>query len=370
MNPSEQAPRSSTKKAMRGTDPARHRWLGGHIRHGKKGDTYVIDRWIDGTHYHVSTKCRTEGAALAQLKVFESDPQGYTGQRHGGPDRITMTKDLIDQYRAWMVARAKNPSACAEHVTSRVRFLAVWMEDLAGVDLRRVKLFAHLKPILSREDRASCQRHRISAIKAFYTWLRKERGIVDRGNDPTLDLECPTPPPAQTHTTRAVEPGRIQKVLPFLGADVRDLLVFLSGTGWHISEARRFARAGEIHRKGISGALAVVMVKHKNRRPHSTRLVQPEHLKAAERIRARANLPSDTALRDAMRAACAAAGVEQFRLGVMRHTVATDAIGAGASMKAVSEFLGHDSERTTRRNYVDPRAAVQAVPTMKLRVSR
>src|SRR5262245_36309832 len=54
----------------------RQRWLGGYVRHGKSGPVFWLERWLDGVHFHVSTRRRTERAALRELERFEKDPHG------------------------------------------------------------------------------------------------------------------------------------------------------------------------------------------------------------------------------------------------------------------------------------------------------
>lgn len=334
-------------------------WIGGYVRHGKLGPTFVIERWIGGEHFHVSTRCRTERAAIKQLERFEMDPSGYRPLAVT-MERVVMTTALITEYRDWMMKRKQNPTS-KDWAHSQASMLSYWMVDLGGRDLRHLNLFKDLKAALARPERATCQTHRIEAIKAFFSWLREERGLVKREQDATLDLHVPQSEPAQNRKDRAVPMELVAAVLPFLGEEARDVLILLSGTGWHVQEVRRFAKSGQIFRE-VRGCLAVIVTRHKIRRPHATRLLHEVHVKAAERILKRGAIPGKEKLAKEMQDACDVAGVAQFRMGVMRHTVASEAMLSGESLKDVSEFLGHTNVKTTGR-YVVQHAAVKAVKT-------
>jgi N-acylglucosamine-6-phosphate 2-epimerase len=56
---------------------SKRQWLGGYVREGSRGATYVIQRELNGERFHVTTKCRTERAALAGgLIVSVQAPEG------------------------------------------------------------------------------------------------------------------------------------------------------------------------------------------------------------------------------------------------------------------------------------------------------
>jgi integrase len=68
--------------------------------------------------------------------------------------------------------------------------------------------------------------------------------------------------------------------------------------------------------------------------------------------------------RDAITAACLAAGVKPFGPGRMRHTVAQEAIESGADMAAVANFLNHRSPQTMKRFYATL-AVAKKVPSRR-----
>jgi integrase len=326
------------------------RWLGGYVLGPRP--LYVIERRIRGERFHFSTGCRTERAALKELERFEENPHRYRA------DGVRVTEKLVLRYRDWMRDERGNSHEWCLTVAS---FLADWLEDLQGADLRSMRA-PELRDLA--KARGGSFRHRVVAIKGFCRWLRDE-GRLTRATDPAQDIRLPQARPAKAARLRGVPIDRIAKVLPLLSAVARDVLVLQSGTGWHTTEVRRFAAAGRIA-EGEGGALAVIVTVHKRGVEHATRIQHPEHLAAAKRLLGRGSIPSRFTLCGQMRSACDRAGVERFGLGVIRHTVATHAVKAGASLQDVARFLGHTSEKTTRAFYVEHPASAVAVPVLRL----
>lgn len=348
--------------------------LGGYIRTGKNGrPTYVIDRWIGGVHFHVSTRCHTERAALKQLERFEANPQGYS-PLDADEAPLTITSALLEDYRRFMREKKRNTVDWTGNV---IRFLGDWAEDLAGKDLRRLSLARDVEPRL--DERKTSRRHRIEALKGFCSWLRLKE-ILTTADDATMALRVPQAEPAKNKRRRAVSLDLAELVLPKLPAVTADVLQLQSGTAWHISEVRRFASDGEIVRP-ISGApLAVLVTRHKSGDLTRTPVDDPEHLAAAERLRARGHIPIRETLVRHMKAACDAVREEQrkagvpeeklmphWRLGVMRHSVLTHAVQQGATIEQASEFAHHRSKVTTARHYIDLAVPTVAVPVRSLK---
>ena len=124
----------------------------------------------------------------------------------------------------------------------------------------------------------------------------------------------------------------------------------LAGTGWHYSELRRFAEAGEVEplprseRKGKT--VAALIVKHKSGAPHATRVNKPV-LAAAKRLRAKEHLP-EIELWRVLKAKSLELGIDPvIAPGRLRHAVATWAKLKGVPLASISTFLGHRSARTT-----------------------
>lgn len=352
--------------------PNRRPWLGGYVRKGKKAETFVIDRWVKGVHFHISTRCRTERAALKQLERFEANPYGYS-PLDSDELPLTITSELLEEFRVFMRQERKNTPEWTGNV---IRYLTHWAEDLAGKDLRHLSVARDLEKAL--QTRKTSRRHRIEAIKSFCAWLRRTERL-NIADDATINLHVPQIEPAKNKRRRAVSMADVEAVMPHLSAEVLDVLLLQSGTAWHISEVRRFAGSGEIVRPISGDPLAVLVTRHKSGDLTRTPIRAPEHLAAAERILARGRIPIPETLADAMKRACekvrakqAEAGVPEknrmphWRLGVMRHTVLSHAVEQGASPQEVSEFAGHRSVQTSRRFYIDVATPTVSVPVMRL----
>lgn len=352
----------------------RQPWPGGYIHHGKKGSTYVIERRIGEQRLHVSTKCRTLRAAMKELEKFEADPFGYTPASNEG---VVITEDLILEYAKWMREAKRNSADWIKNVS---RFLEHWQEDLGGKDLRRLHVQRDLKAALNA--RKTSRKHRIEAIKAFCGWLRREKGLMKMAEDATLDLAVPQATAEKLRRKKVVRQEDVKLLLEHgeLEDEARDVLILQTGTAWHLSEVKRFAKDGEIIDSADRKQLAILVTLHKSGEPISTPIVTKEHLAAAERIRKRGALPSRFSLFESV-----LRGVERvrawqkrelelpddkllpdIRLGWMRHSVLTWAIEMGATPQQVSEFAGHRSVATTRKFYIDTATATVSVPVLRL----
>lgn len=319
----------------------RTKWDGGYIRWGRKGPVYVIERWVNGIHFHVSTRCRSSAAAHEQWKRFQADPINYRPSGMGVL-RLTITAELTLEYCEWMrTAKHNSKEWCA----TCAHFLADWSEDFKGRDIRHQRLH-ELESILDR--RGTSRPGRITALKGFCKWLRRRRGLLIAAQDPTIDL--PVPQAQEAARSRAVPEERISAVLPYLPADTRDLLLVLMGSGAHISEIRRFATEGEFARQ--SKAKAIMYMTHKTKRLRPFPLKGRVYVDAAERVKARGRIPSYWTLNCDVTKACEDAEVERFTLGVLRHSFTTNAFKRGATMAEVGDAVHHSTPRTTRRHYV------------------
>jgi len=334
------------------------RWPGGYVSRQRGRDTYVIERSVRGVKFHVSTRAHGIRAALAQLERFEANPESYRPEGDVG-QRLILSDDLLDGFAAWQRARGNT----SRHVNSLVNRLRDWQADLAGKDLRRLSLGSDVKPALAR--RGTCRPRRIIALKVFCAWLRTERHLLTTAEDATLDLPVPQARPEKMDRRKVVEWASLAAAAEHLKQRPRDFLTLLVATGWHTTEAERFVRskAGVIL-KPPGGPLAVLVTRHKGGDFTRTPIVHAEHLEAVERLKKAGKAPRR--INDALRAACAEAGVAPFTAGVLRHSVATWAVEQGARPSDVSEFLGHKDARTTRRFYIDSSAPTVSVPTRTL----
>lgn len=339
----------------------KRRWLGGYVHVGADGvPTFIIEKRVSKQRFHVSTRCHTERAALKQLERFEADPFRYQPEGDESQAPLYMTPELVSEFDDWQ--RSKNTRKHAREVAN---YLGDWMDDLEGRDLRRLSMRDSLRPALDR--RQTCRGHRIAAIKVFFSWLRKERGLLTSAQDATLDLSVPQARPENRRRQKALPWEQVEAALSKLDGSTKDCLLLMTATGWHVTELERFCREGEVvMQAGTPGVLASLVVRHKGGELTRTPVSHAEHLEAAQRLLTQRVVPRR--LNQKVKAACRAAGVPEFTLGLMRHSVATWAWQAGAAPEAIAAFLGHKDPRTTKRFYIDLAVPTNVIP-LKLRKS-
>jgi integrase len=301
---------------------------------------------------------------MKQLEAFEKDPIGYQPLGHHEADSpVYLTADLCDEFWWWQL---ETKGVSRRHANEVGKRLEHWIEDLGHVNLKRATLRDHIKPALDR--RATMRGHRISTIKAFYAWLRKEKNLLAHHQDPTLDLPVPQARPEKRKRRKAVELERVLAVMEYLEGPYRDIMVLLGATGWHVTELYRFVldERSEIIYAQRAGTIAVLITQHKNRDFTRTPVTDPDVLAAAERLRARGHVPKRP--NDALKEACRKARVPEFTFGVMRHTVGTWGVEQGASPERVSEFLQHKDKRTTQNFYIDVAVPTATIDLPKLKL--
>lgn len=351
---------------------AREWWEGGYFTTGKNGRaSYVIEREVGGVRHHVSTRCSTRRAALEQLGRFEANPSAYVpaGEKPSAPRRLTA--ELLEEFRQWQL---NGKGVTARHAYYTGIYLADWIEDLGGVDLRNVTLKDHVDPALVR--RIGAKPKRIAALKVFYGWMRTQKRLLVTADDCTLDLLVPQARPEKRRRKKAVDQLLVQKVLGKLPDRYRDVLLFMACTGWHITEVQRFARDArselvELTPEAVlrDGCLAVAKTWHKGKLWTVTPIVTQQHLEAARRIRERATFPRwfNVALKKValeLGGDLRTGAPYYFPLGVMRHSFATWHVQKGADAKRVSVALDQKDERTARDFYIDvdvPRSDLPAI---------
>jgi integrase len=344
-------------------------WEGGYVRQrvdesGKPtgAPVFVIEKEIHGARFHVSTRCTDRQRAMRHLVRFEADPSTYTpaGSDARLPD-VRLTAQLVGEYRAFQLEKGITSEWAAEVV----RCLADWIDALGPVDLRKVSLHQHLKPALEAWPKRRSQR--IKALKGFFKWLRTEKGLIKHAEDATLDLRVPQARPEKFRRRKVVAHEDVQAALLKLKPPFSDILHVLAGTGLHVSEIRRLVLGqGEVVETTKERPVAVILVRQKSGEMTRARLEYPEYLDSMRRLMARGSFPNRMGLARAMKAACDAAGVPRFGMGVMRHSFLTWAHEDGAEMGALKEAANHRTEATTRRFYVDAAIPVGVLPIRRL----
>jgi integrase len=330
------------------------KWEGGRIWRGADRKLhYMIRRKVDGVRYELATHATTESGAMAALRRFEQDPARFSAdETRRGP--LFLDADLCRDFLSWSLQDKRNTPAW---VARQRAALAFWAEHLRGVDLKRMDLRTHVLPAVQGPGRA----RRIRVLKAFLGWLRKVRHSLTAAEDVTYGtLSAPQSRPEQWKREKAVPKEHVDSVLECLGPPWRDALTLQVHTGWHVSEVSRFVTGGSVeplprNAKADGSTAMVVCPQTKGGGMLRTR-VTSEAEDAARRLLGLGRLKERTYY-TAIASACKAAKVPAFAPGTMRHSVATWAVNAGAEPAAVSAFLGHKSEATTKRFY-----ATLAVP--------
>lgn len=349
---------------------ARERWPGGYVHKQKNGQSlFIIEREINERRFHVSTRAHNLRAAMKQLERFEANPGEYRPEGNDA-DGLFLTSELIQEFRLWSKDVKRNGR---RHVSTVSHRLAEWMDDLNGKDLRRLSLRDDLKPALDRHKKMRA--YRIIALKSFCSWLRKEKGLLRTSEDATLDLPVPQGKPEKHTRRKAVSFEQVVGAAKHLEPIYRDTLNLLLGTGMHFSELCRFIKQPESElivpkEKTVTTDArpveAVLVTKHKSGDWTRIPLTEKAHVDSAARLREGGVIPKKPNV--ALRAACDAAKVPTFTLGVIRHSVATWAIERGATPDAVAEFLGHKDRRTTLKFYADVSVPTRSVPVHTLPV--
>lgn len=340
-------------------------WDGGRIRYDARGrPTFVIERMIESKRYKVSTRTHTERAALEHLKRFESDPGGYDPRGSLPADPLRLDKALRDSFLQWSAAPLA-AGGCANTkawVSKQRRALEWWEAAIGRDDLRapRMKPAALMARLAGTPDRAT----KIRVLKTLYAWMRTETHRITAAEDPTLDaISTPQAGPAQAKRVKVITVAAIESMIVRLVQPYRAALTVQAGTGWHTEETIRFAAYGWIERpRDEASAGTLVLPLHKRGDEHRSR-VTTRVLEAAGVLLKHGSF-SRSRYDAAVRAACKLAPKIEpaFTPAMMRHTVATFAIEAGAPLAAVADFEGHRSPATTKRFY-GTHAAPAKVPT-------
>ena len=349
-------------------------WEGGYWRADARGRrVYVIRKMVAGKRYTISTRARSEPAAVAQLRRFEADPEDYDPKGHVRPDPIYLDVPLAKDFLIWSLKPKKEGGRgnTPRWVHDQKMYLDWWAERLHGVDLRRVDYEKHIAAAM---EGAKSQRQRGATLLALYRFLRKERSL-DLAQDPVHGrLTFGEPEAEQVRRSKVVPAEHIDLVIEHLTSPWREVLLLQSGTAWHVTEVMRFAASGTIEplpknvsQDGVAGVL--VCPRHKSGDSIRTRVSAPV-IEAAKKLRDHGSFSRDWYFR-AVRSACAAVerpdggvGIPAFTPGMIRASIATHAVNAGIDPSAVASYLGHRTKRTTERFY-STLASVKKIPTIR-----
>lgn len=356
------------------------RWAGGYIHHESDGrPLFIIERQVAGRRFHISTRCNDEGAAMKQFARFQADPTNYSPTGIEPTADVVISVELISEFREWHLAEKKNTN---KYCNSIARKLGDWMVTLGKRDLRKLALH-DLKELLKTWPTE--RQRRVIAIKIFFHWLRKEKGLVTHSEDPTLDLAVPQGEPAKWKRKKATDWQLVRDTFPFLSRRMQDVMQFFAATGWHITEVERFVRRGdssiekpvfEVTDPEGRKVLGVLITWHKTKKWTRTSIVHQAHLDAIQRLLAEGTIPRkmNEQIAEAVAQADAARRKlepdhqprEPWKMGWMRHTVSTWAGELGDTAEHVAQHLDHADKKTTERFYLDHRVPKPAIRTRVL----
>lgn len=398
---------------LKGSDGKPKRWTGGRIRLDRNGrKIWVLERQHENRPYAIRLEVRNEEDALAELALFERDPEAYetaSEQRlHEERERrvaeaniVRLDDATIGSYLAYLrgvrldengqpvIKKDKEgkPMMGADgkpievpDPTNHVRtphfrktahtYLTKWTGFYAGRDVRVVEL-QEIQRQLAKWG--TNRKDRIVVLKSFMSFLREQRFLFRSKEDPTLDLKVPSSRPAKGK--RAKLGGRkfyelkhvaevYGKISAVKGGEeataqaVRDVYRLLASYGMHFTEVERLAKGeGNIRVLKDQGEIAgTVTFVHKSARVHVVSM-EALGLAAAQRLQARGAAPVYSYCRKLVETA---AGKKELDLGTLRHSYATGAKNHGRPVKAtdggvpltaVAAVLGHQSTQTTSRFY-------------------
>lgn len=346
----------------------KEKWLGGPIRWGVKGPTFVIERWVNGRHFHVSTKCRTERAALKELEKFEQSPLDYRRTRNQQNTGLVLTPALIAEYLEWM----NSEELSAPYIREHKRHLGEVMVALEGRDFRRIG-FVALREIIDSFGKVA-KWNRTKTVKAFASWLRRHKGALPRAEDPTLDLLNPVQAPEKSRRRKAMDWELVDRAIPLMkNPEIRDIAVVLRSTGAHISEIMRFAEGvGGLHgaadwQTDVLGNLLLrtkTDMRKKQEASHVIAIVDADVMAALQRIRARGKAPSRGAILVSDEQVSEQMG-ERFAMGSNRHSVATWLAKDNRSAIDIKDLLGHTTTKMAERVYIDLGISARPIPVPK-----
>ena len=281
-----------------------------------------------------------------------------------GPERrdpVTPLRELIEEYRLWLISeRGLAPLTVTRYVALATRFLGA---RVSVVDELGVKDLSgeHVAAFVLRE----CERLSVDSAKGKVGELRSLlRFLFVRGLIP-LALGDAVPPVASWRDTgipRAVAPADVERLIASCdgstleGARDAAIVLLLARLGLRSIEVARLElsdldwRAGEllVHGKGgredrlplpdeVGSALAEYLTVRGRREFRHVFLT----LRAPTRP-IRADLVGDV-----VRRACEHAGIAQICPHRLRHTLASEMLAQGASLRDIGQVLRHRHLSTT-----------------------
>ncbi|QDE69474.1 hypothetical protein BHS09_22210 [Myxococcus xanthus] len=326
----------------------------------------------------VALDVASEREALAELALWERNPDGYRTRRQAAADNAPVRID--EGTLAGLMAHLTERGLSREYRRDVRNYLAAWGEALGGRDLRKVQL-RELRKFLKVWKTA--KKSRIIALKTLTAWLREEDEL-NPSEDPTLELKVPPSVAEKGQREKGYPMALVERFYAAIESQaVRDVLCLRAKTGMHDSEIARIASgAGELREVddpcGIKGT---VKFRHKNGKVHIVSL-DAQGFAAARRLQARKKSPSRSTVHECLGYAAARlkkqfpeGKIERIHPGELRHCFATWSSECGSVVKptkggvpleTVAAVMGHLNTRTTKLFYEGVQVPLMIVFPLRL----
>ncbi|MBA7620271.1 Tyrosine recombinase XerC [subsurface metagenome] len=277
-------------------------------------------------------------------------------QPSSGPSRFNRDfGGLIPLWAAHLIAVGRSPGTVRVYTGHVLGVLSEFPHPTVA------HLDAHLAARRARGQSASYLNIRISALKTFFSFCL-ERGYST--SDPTIHMghlkiplrETKSPPRSDLKRLLSLVTETVGFEPTSLMVRDRALLCILADGGLRLDEIRH------ITMEDIGSDS--VMVVGKGNKQRTVYLSSPamkaiaslkKQLPAGEHYLFRGRYPgtpwSCRAIEDRLDHLCSEAGIERITPHQLRHYFATEMLNDGASLKAVSDLLGHNSTDITARVY-------------------
>lgn len=350
-------------------------WGGGRTYEADGRTVYVIEKMRHGRRYTTPLDVGSVREALAELALFDRDPEGYRTRRREAEQRAQEEVRLTPEHAKGFLDHLAREGRTESYRKGCKSYLAAWAEKLEGRDLRTV-LLQDLRKILNEWPRA--RKARIITIKSFCTYLREQAAVLTPAQDPTLSLPVPPPRPGKALGERDYDLRLVERT--YAATDhqaVRDALCVAAKTGLHYTELERVTSGqGTVRALDGHGEIAGVLeVPHKSGRPH-LQSVDAQTLAALRRLTDRGGGPVKSFVRKELKRAAARLGTEPLKVGRFRHSFITWAEEVGVEVKptaggvplaTVAAVVGHKSTRTTTQFYSGKKVPVMIKLPLTLR---
>lgn len=351
------------------------KWAGGRTYEAHDGTRWIIRKTVDGRPYVITLDARSEAEALTELSRFMDDPAAYrtrsqrqqeteAGAQVEAAAAVYLDETRVEAFLAYLKKAGRVPV----YVSDSRRYLALWAEDFAGMDLRKLDAKTTKKALGSRGAR----KMRTIALKSFCSWLVDE-GHLDAAESPGRHLKVPTA--RRKHDTKGYDIPTVERLYRLLDSQmIRDVLCLRAKTGIHGTEIERIASGlGKLVEVDDHDEIAgTVTFLHKTGEQHRVSLDE-QAWAAAKRLVAVGHVPNGALFGQQVAKIVKETGDAALKVdfGAVRHSFGTwlaergelvTPSGKGLPVELIAQALGHKSTRTTKLHYL----SVKVPPLFKV----